>query len=119
MTNFEKWKSELTIEKYSRLVCGDCYSCKFCPAEDSCINGFDSVSGCREKFVKWANAEYVEPVTKVMLHIVLDKPKSCFECDFAWLYNDGDMRCMVISGKPGIKRPAAGIYKFCPLVEVE
>jgi len=59
MTNFEKWKSELTIED---LINNNAYdtialSCKNCPAYDNCTAGYGV---CINNFYQWAEQEVDE-----------------------------------------------------------
>ena len=66
VTNFEKWKSELTVESlFKKLRLGDV--CFLCPAyeeydnDDNCYceGSFDR-DGCEEFFIGWANREINE-----------------------------------------------------------
>lgn len=52
MTNFEKWKSELTPEKIAKLLDSDDI-CFECPVGSECW-GYGS---CPETFLEWANKE--------------------------------------------------------------
>ena len=76
MTNFEKWKQELTVEEMVRFAMNFLYKCNNCPAVKCCSE--DEKDTCNDSFVVWANAEYVEPPKKAML--VIDMPNGCNEC---------------------------------------
>ena len=59
MTNFEKWKEELTLEKASRALskviimrCKDCPSYEYC---DSLSMFETKMSSCSERFEAWGN----------------------------------------------------------------
>lgn len=66
MTNFEKWKSELTPEDmivtdfgFSMGCCafyGHYDECLNCPARDGCPDGGEDIS-CPDAFLRWANAK--------------------------------------------------------------
>lgn len=75
MTNFEKFKQELTPEKlYELLMAKD--PCSVCPAQEECDwdslrsghpvreefgGGTSPVITCKESFIdSWANCEYLE-----------------------------------------------------------
>lgn len=57
MTNFEKWKEELTLEKASRTLtkvmrCKDCLSYEYCHS----LSMFETkMSSCSERFEAWGN----------------------------------------------------------------
>lgn len=51
MTNFEKWKKELTVEEVADRMEAMCYVCGHCPAKQQCDKTF-----CRTHFLAWANA---------------------------------------------------------------
>lgn len=54
MTNFEKWKQELSVEM---IVQSDVFSdCRYCPATDYC-DGKSSHATCPETFRGWAEQE--------------------------------------------------------------
>ncbi len=53
MTNFEKWKRDLTIDKLVEWVYG--YGCFSCPARKQC-----SHEACEASFIEWMNAEAKE-----------------------------------------------------------
>ena len=55
MTNFEKWKAELTIDALCKII-----KCDTCPAFDFCdydIRISYPVSYCIKQFREWANQE--------------------------------------------------------------
>jgi len=51
MTNFEKWKKDLTIE--NALAIFKCCGCEGCPAEEVC----KVTEGCEKAFNLWAQQE--------------------------------------------------------------
>ncbi len=57
MTNFEKWKEELTLEKASRTLtklmrCKDCLAYEYCRS----LSMFETkMSWCGERFEAWGN----------------------------------------------------------------
>ncbi len=57
MTNFEKWKKELTLEKASRTLtkgmrCKDCLAYKYCRS----LSVYETrMSSCSERFESWGN----------------------------------------------------------------
>lgn len=57
MTNFEKWKKELTVEEAAMKLAESMFVCGFCPARKSrkLCNGT-----CQENFIAWANAPVKE-----------------------------------------------------------
>ncbi len=61
MTNFEKWKEELTLEKASRTLtkgmrCKDCLSYEYCCS----LSMFETkISSCSERFEAWGNLKAV------------------------------------------------------------
>ena len=56
MTNFEKWKNDLTVESLATSL-QTCH-CEDCPAEDFC-NSKDGqvIIGCEATVEAWANTE--------------------------------------------------------------
>jgi len=52
LTNFEKWKNEMTIEKLMEWLEDDCFADK-CPAFEICKD----TEGCKESWIKWAESE--------------------------------------------------------------
>ncbi len=53
MTNFEKWKKELTAEQVVECFFEpEFFCCRNCPAYDYCN---DEDKECRESFLEWAN----------------------------------------------------------------
>ena len=64
MTNFEKWKEELTPEKMAGLLQDhmdwDCNLREHCPAVASCKEN----SPCAKTFLRWANAPVKEEDAK-------------------------------------------------------
>jgi hypothetical protein len=55
MTNFEKWKRDLTIEKMVEIFGGDV--CHECPVKYQGCGKYDS---CTEDILEWANKEIEE-----------------------------------------------------------
>jgi len=53
MTNFEKWKAELTAYDVLQLYYEQ--DCHDCPATNICHNGMGST--CNDSFFEWANQE--------------------------------------------------------------
>ena len=53
MTNFEKWKAELTAYDVLQLYYNQ--NCKDCPAITICYN--DKGGSCNDAFFEWANQE--------------------------------------------------------------
>ena len=53
MTNFEKWKQDLTFSKFLKYFIADACPGKTCPAFKICKN----TKGCRDAFKTWANQE--------------------------------------------------------------
>lgn len=62
MTNWEKWKSELTPEKYAELLCayhGEMWqyaACPYCPIDGICNGGLYG-DECKKPILAWANVE--------------------------------------------------------------
>ncbi len=56
LTNFEKWKAELTVERLADTFCKvgvEC--CKVCPAKGACI-GLSTDAACSMMIKTWANS---------------------------------------------------------------
>lgn len=72
MTNFEKWKSELTAEKILNAVKRvqkvgrSSRFCCFCPAQHSCSAVNDEE--CNEHIMAWANAD-VDDITPLLAEV--------------------------------------------------
>ena len=61
MTNFEKWKAELTKEGAAEFVKTGSKVCMACPAIKFCYHGMENINKpCSEVFLKWANKEAKE-----------------------------------------------------------
>lgn len=58
MTNFEKWKSELTEDEIAGMVNDAMTSCFRCSGYP--VSNCDETGNCFEDFMKWANEESVE-----------------------------------------------------------
>ena len=52
MTNFEKWKETMTLEKLMGIFEGICMA-ELCPAFETC----KETEGCKESWIKWAGTE--------------------------------------------------------------
>ena len=58
MTNFEKWKSELTEDEIAGMVNDAMTSCFRCSGYP--VSNCDETGNCFEDFMQWANEESVE-----------------------------------------------------------
>ena len=62
MTNFEKWKEELTLEKASRTLTKGVW-CRYCLAYEYCrsLSMYETkMSSCSERFEAWGNLKAKE-----------------------------------------------------------
>jgi len=51
-TNFERWKNELTVERFVATII-NCKDCDYCPLAGNCRPG----TPCRSVLTAWANTE--------------------------------------------------------------
>lgn len=60
MTNFDKWKKNITIEMFKSLDDGEAVvsiPCRICPAEKICRKTINGNKGCYDLFKEWAEME--------------------------------------------------------------
>lgn len=61
MTNFDKWKNDLSYEDFTHFVKVDKCICGFCPATLSgYCEGYTYQRECETAFCRWANTEVEE-----------------------------------------------------------
>jgi len=99
MTNFEKWKAELTPESVvNYFFYNDTCSC--CPAFNNCREFKTDIALCVETFQKWANKEVVPdgPYCTGCGHVSYMRHADVYLCTKYKLHlghdGDGVMRCV-------------------------